>query len=75
MDLDDFPDASLELKEEATENAKRKDKQPKRKPQMVPDESWQPTRLGNGKYACKHLCKDKTKYVIVYRVNTVDDIL
>lgn len=30
----------------------------------IPDadlEGWEPTQLGNGKWACNHKCKDKTK--------------
>ncbi|KAL9618959.1 MAG: hypothetical protein Q9160_006353 [Pyrenula sp. 1 TL-2023] len=57
MDLDDFPDVT----KAPNEQLNNKQKQPVPKPQMVPDESWQPIQLENGKYACKHLCKDKTK--------------
>lgn len=65
MDLDDFSEVAQLANSQTNEETTRKEAQPKRKPKMVPDESWQPTRLENGKYACKHMCKDKTRYAIL----------
>lgn len=57
MDLDDFADASK------APNVQLNNQQKQLVPKLhaVPDESWQPTQLENGRYACKHPCKDKTK--------------
>ena len=62
LDLDEFPDTGPEMRgSQSNMKEKHADKLPKPKPAMVPDEDWEPTQLDNGKYACKHFCKDKSK--------------